>query len=64
MATKQEIRDSGYNRLGWIETDGDKQRLYSSGGMFLGAYVISEDKTYNSGYVFVGYGNLLMTLLK
>lgn len=64
MASKHEIRDSGYRLLGWIETDGDKQRLYKSGGVYLGLYVISEDKTYNSGYGFIGHGNLLMTLLK
>ncbi len=64
MATKRYLYDSGYKCIGYIEIDGDKHRLYNAGSTFLGQYIVSEDKTYNSGYTFIGYGNILATLLR
>jgi hypothetical protein len=61
--SKHIIRDSGYGMLGWTEASGSKLYIYNSAGTRLGYYDTDSDKSYKVGGIFIGYGNIISTLL-
>ena len=57
------ILGPGNRLLGYIRECGDRKELLAPGGQVLGYYLADKDQTVRPGNVFVGYGDLLMTLL-
>jgi len=61
----QQLEDASHRVIGYIETMGDgEQRLEDSSHRVLGYYNPRTNQTEDANHFIVGYGNLLMTLLR
>ncbi len=60
----QTLKDSSNRILGYIYDDGDKLVLVDKSNRRLGYYYKRDDVTKDTSNRLIGYGNLLITLLK
>ena len=58
------IIGAGGKLRGYLRECGDRVELLAPGGRMLGIYLVKLDQTIRPGGGFVGYGNVLLTLLE
>jgi hypothetical protein len=58
------IIKAGNRVVGYFRECGDKIELIAVGGKLIGIFLVKHNQTIRSGGAFVGYGNLLLTLLE
>jgi hypothetical protein len=58
------ILGPGAKLRGYLREGGDRFELLSPGGRLLAVYLVTHNQTIRPSGQFVGYGNLLMTLLE
>jgi hypothetical protein len=58
------ILGSGGKVRGYLKETSNGQALYAPGGRCLGYYNEKTKSTTNAGGTFIGYGNVLLTLLE